>query len=324
VHSLLIYKGGKLVLEEYFTGHKYQWDAPNHYGELVNWRSSMPHVLQSVTKSITSACIGIAIDNGFIGSVRQSIFDYLPDHQDLKTDGRDKITIEHLLTMTSGLKWDEWSASLSSIDNDMIGIWFNGQEDPIRYVLERPLVNEPGTSFKYNGGNMFILGEIIKNASGMYIDEFSGKYLFEPLGTNTFNWYIRYENGEIDTASSLAIKPRDMLKIGVTFLNYGIWNGKQIISEEWIKKSSTPYKNNTDIKIPGEDLGKVGYSYNWWIKEFSNSGREINMYWANGWGGQKIVIFPEIDMVIVFTGGNYNSTVKNLKILEKYILPAIK
>jgi len=97
VHSLLIFKNNRLVLEEYFQGHKYQWDAPNHHGELVTWDRDMMHVCQSVTKSITSACIGIAIDEGFIESVHQSIFDYLPEHQHLNTDGKDKITIEHLL-----------------------------------------------------------------------------------------------------------------------------------------------------------------------------------------------------------------------------------
>ena len=103
VHSMLIFKDDKLVFEEYFQGHKYQWDAPKHHGELVIWDRTMLHDIKSDTKSITSTCIGIAIDKGFIESVHQSIFDYLPEHQQLNTDGKDKITIEHLLTMTSGL-----------------------------------------------------------------------------------------------------------------------------------------------------------------------------------------------------------------------------
>jgi len=120
VHSMLIFKDNKLVFEEYFKGHKYKWDAPNHHGELVSWDRSMEHPVMSVTKNITSTCIGIAIDKGFIQSVHQSIFDYLPEHQHLNTDGKDKITIKHLLTMTSGLEWDEWGAPLSSRDNDIV------------------------------------------------------------------------------------------------------------------------------------------------------------------------------------------------------------
>jgi CubicO group peptidase (beta-lactamase class C family) len=136
VHSMLIFKDNKLVLEEYFKGHKYKWDGANYHGDLVAWDKSMSHCVHSVTKSITSTCIGIAIDNGFIQSVNQSIFDYLPEHQQLNTDGKDKITIEHLLTMTSGLDWDEWSAPYSSEDNPIIGIWFS-DKDTITYILER-------------------------------------------------------------------------------------------------------------------------------------------------------------------------------------------
>jgi len=323
VHSMLIFKDDMLVFEEYFEGHKYQWGAPNYYGDLVTWDRSMLHVLQSVTKSITSTCIGIAVDNGFIESVDQSIFDYLPEYQHLNTDGRDKITIEHLLTMTSGLKWDEWGAPNNSVDNDSIGLWFN-DEGPISFVLERPLGNEPGTSFTYNGGGMDVLGEIIKNASGMDLDEFSGKYLFEPLGIDYFDWYNRFENGVIDAASGLKITPRDMAKIGITFLNKGVWNGEQIISEQWVKKSATAYPGNAGINLPSEDSGRVGYSYSWWTKEYSDSGKELNIFWAGGWGGQRIMVFPELNTVVVFTGGNWTSKVQTFKILEKYVLPAIE
>jgi len=134
VHSMLIFKDGKLVLDEYFKGHKYQWDTSNHHGEFITWDMDMLHCIQSDTKSITSVCIGIAIDKGFIESVDESIFDYLPEHQHLNTDGKDKTTIEHLLSMTSGLKWDEWNAPLSSTSNDTIGIWFS-DKDPITFIL---------------------------------------------------------------------------------------------------------------------------------------------------------------------------------------------
>ena len=325
VHSMLIFKDNKLVFEEYFEGHEYIWDAPKHHGELVTWNRSMEHQIMSDTKSITSTCIGIAIDNGFIESVNQSIFDYLPEHQHLKTNGKDKITIEHLLTMTSGLQWDEWGAPLSSTDNDAVGIWFAQfqDKDPITYVLERQLVDEPGTSFTYSGGSMFVLGEIIKNATKMNIDEFSGKYLFEPLGIDSFNWSIRYENGVIDTASSLIITPRDMAKIGVTFLNKGVWNGERIVSEQWVEKSTIAFADNKRINVPGTDKRNVGYSYSWWTKTFSNSGKEINMFYAGGWGGQNIFVFPELNAVVVTTGGTYTSSTQTITLLEKYIIPAL-
>jgi CubicO group peptidase (beta-lactamase class C family) len=326
VHSILIFKDNKLVLEEYFKGHKYQWDGPNYQGELVTWDMDMLHCVHSVSKSVTSACIGIAIDKGFIESVHQSIFDYLPEHRHLNTDGKDKITIEHLLTMTSGLEWIEWNAPYSSRDNPIIEIWFQEAEqnkDPFTFILEGSLIDEPGTSFRYYGGNQIVLGGVIENATKMNIDEFSGKYLFSPLGIDSFDWALQFENGVIEAAGGLEMTPRDMVKIGVTYLNHGVWNGEQIISQQWVEKSANPYRDNKGINIPGEGSGKTGYSYSWWTKQYSGPGKEINMFCALGWGGQKIVILPEVNTVVVFTGGTYTSEVKTFAILEKYIIPAL-
>ena len=319
VHSMLIFKDNKLVFEEYYQGHKWKWDGANHHGELVVWDRDMLHNIHSATKSPTSAYIGIAIDEGFIKSVHQSIFDYLPDHQHLKTDGKDKITIEHLLTMTSGLEWREWSAPYSSTENPAVGIYF-ADKDPITFILEKPLVDEPGTSFTYSTGNIIVLGEIIKNATKMNIDEFSKKYLFVPLEIDSFNWPLKFENG-VD-GNNLEITPRAMAKIGATFLSNGVWNEKQIVSEQWIKKSATPFHGNIGIDIPGEDSGRMGYSYTWWTKGYSHSGKEINMYTASGFGGQHIMVLPEVNTVVVFTGGNYVTKRPPFKILEKYVIPA--
>lgn len=323
VHSLLVYRHGRLVFEEYFTGHRYRWDGPRHHGEPVDWKGSMPHCTHSVTKSIISACIGIALDRGFITSVHQSIFDYLPEHRHLDTNGKEKITIEHLLTMTSGLEWDEWSAPLSSPKNDIVGIWFT-EKDPVTFILERPLKSGPGTRFNYSGGNMILLGEIIRHASGMNIDEFSTRYLFSPLGIDSQYWRLRFENGVFETGGGLDMTPRDMAKIGATFLNGGVWNGNRIISVHWVDKSATAFPGNHGIDIPGEDSGKKGYSYSWWIKTYTRPGGKLSMYSAGGWGGQHIIVLPELDAVIVFTGGNFVTRRPPHKILKKYIIPAFK
>jgi len=322
VHSMIIFKDDKLVFEEYFQGHRYKWDGANHHGEWINWNRSTLHDVKSVSKSITSICVGIAIDKGIIESVHQSIFDYLPNHQHLKTSDNEKISIEHLLTMTSGLKWYEWGASLSSETNDIVGIWFQ-DKDPITFILEKPLINNPGTTFNYSGGNTIILGEIIKNASNMKLDKFSEEYLFKPLEIDSSSWGPQYNNGVIEAGGGLEITPRDMAKIGVICLNNGAFNGKQIISEQWIKKCNIQYSNNTNIDIPGHTSGIHGYSYSWWLKSYKKSGEDINMYHAVGWGGQEIIILPELNTVVVFTGGNYIPNVKVIAILEEYILPAI-
>jgi len=322
VHSMLIYKDDKLVFESYFPGHRYKWDGPGHHGEWVNWNRDMLHGTKSVTKSITSICIGIAIDQGFIEGVHQSIFDYLPEHQHLKTNGKEKITIEHLLTMTSGLEWDEWGAPLNSSKNDIVGLWFHCK-DQVACILERPIKNEPGTSFTYSGGNMIVLGEILKHATNMKIDAFSRKYLFEPLGIDSSIWALRFDNGVIEAAGGLELTPRAMTKIGVTFLNKGVWNGKQIVSKQWVKKSALPFPGNQRINIPGVASGRHGYSYSWWTKTYTSSGRKISMFNAGGWGGQKIMVLPDLNTIVVFTGGKYTSNVKVFRILENYIIPAI-
>jgi CubicO group peptidase (beta-lactamase class C family) len=322
VHSMLIYKDEKLVFEDYYQGHAYQWDAPGHKGEYVSWNLDRPHCIHSDTKSFVSLCIGIAIDQGFIEDVNQSIFDYLPEYESYAVDGKEEITIEHLLTMTSGLEWEEWKISLGSIENDQIGIWFY-ENGPIHYVLQKPLVKAPGTHFNYSGGDIQLLAEILHNATGLNLAEFSSKYLFEPMGITSFDWWLIFETGEIQAAGGLKLTPRDMVKIGAMMLNKGMWNGKRILSEDWVDKCITPYPVNKNIKIPGEDIGKVGYAYTWWTKNFDYKGYSLTYVTALGWGGQKISILPELNLVIVFTGANYTSKVHNFELLERFILPAI-
>ena len=322
VHSMLIFRYGSLVCEQYFRGHKYQWDAPEYHGEMVQWDRDMLHHTMSVTKSFTSACIGIAVEQGYIDNVHESIFSYLPDHQQLKTGGKDQITIEHLLTMTSGLQWNEWGSAHGTSANDIDRIYFECSNDPLACILERSLESEPGQHFNYNGGGTIVLGEILKNAA-MDIGAFASKYLFEPLGIDTFYWY-QFENGAYAAEGSLYLTSRDMVKFGAMYLNGGRWMDKKMLSSDWVEKSMTEYNNNSRIRIPIEDSGKNGYGYTWWISEVGSGRHKTKMFRANGWGGQAIMVLPGKEMVVVFTGGNYASKSSLFEILERFILPAIK
>lgn len=321
VHSMLIYRNDKLVYEEYFPGFDYQWDAPYYRGEYVLWNRDRKHNIMSCSKSIVSACFCIAIEEGFIKDVHQSIFDYLPDHQQYKTGGKENITIEHLLTMTSGLQWNEWNAPHGTAANDIDRLYFECADDPVACVLERPLVSEPGQSFTYNGGGIITLGEILRNATGMSIVEFAAKYLFDHLGIDSTYW-AEFPNGIVEAAGGLQMTPRSMLKLGVCYLNGGKWNGKQVVTADWVARSSRDYNNNSGIRLPIEDSGKNGYGYTWWTSTVGRGRHKTHMYRANGWGGQVIMVLPELEMVVVFTGGNYTQRSKLFKILEKYILPA--
>jgi CubicO group peptidase (beta-lactamase class C family) len=332
VHSMLVYKDGKLVLEAYFPGHDYAWDAENFHGNYIDWDQEERHNIHSVGKSVTSACVGIAVEQGFIESVQRSIFDYLPEHQQFKTDGKDQITIEHLLTMTSGLEWDEWGASYADQTNDVIRLWMDC-DDPVGCILEKPLLSEPGTKFTYSGGNMVLLGAIIKNASGMDIEAFSAQYLFAPLGIEPVEWSWIGESGVVYAGGDQYLTPREMLKFGVTYLNSGVWNGEQVISEEWVQHSARPYPgpgsswfNNALRPIPPDDgaRGRRGYAYTWWTHQYNAAGKTIPAYWAGGWGGQAIRILPDHEIVVVFTGANYNSADASAKIMKEYVIPAVK
>jgi len=140
-----------------------------------------------------------------------------------------------------------------------------------------------------------------------------------------FHYYwAHFKNGVVDAAGSIRITPRDMTKIGVTFLNKGIWNGEQIISEQWVDKSATLYPGNNWMNNWDDHWGLKGYSYSWWTHTFVESGKRINTFYAAGWGGQYIMVIPELNTVVVFTGGNYTSYRPPFEILKKYIIPAFK
>jgi CubicO group peptidase (beta-lactamase class C family) len=321
VHSMLIFKDGKLVFEEYFPGHQYKWDGPNYHGIWINWNDNRKHNIMSAGKSITSAAVGIAIDEGFIGTVDQSIFDYLPEHQHFKNSEKEAITIEHLLTMTSGLEWKEWGASYSSNSNDLVRIW--DDDDQVARVLEMPLINEPGTDFTYTGGGMTVLGEIVKNATGMDIESFANEYLFAPMGIDPVEWK-RFDSGVIYAGGEQYMTPREMLKFGVTYLNDGLWNRERIINEDWVELSSVPFGDNTRISVPGSDGGRKDYGYSWWIWPTRHNGEELEAIYAGGWGGQRIIVIPDLETVVVFTGGNYTGNTKTFAITEDFILAALE
>jgi len=224
IHSVLIIRNGKLLLEEYFNGSN---------GEIL-------HDQHSVTKSFCSALVGIAIDHQFIKSVNDPIKIYLPEYHYINwehtyqsaTKGKIDITIHHLLTMSAGLEWDEWKTKYSDPNNSHNKM--DHSFDQVKYVLERPLVAEPGTMFTYNSGLAIILGKIISNSINIEFDTFATKYLFEPLGINNHEWRM-FPSGIYQTEGGLKLRPRDMAKFGLLYLNNGKWNNQQIISEKWIK-----------------------------------------------------------------------------------------
>ena len=314
VHSIVIVKNDKLVFEEYFPGHDFYYLGQNFHGDYIEFKRDTRHNTHSATKSFTSALAGIAIDKGFIQSVDDKIFDYFSDYSELLDQQKEKITIEHLLTMSSGFEWNEWDVSISQNDHDIVRM--NSSSDPVYYVLNKPVVTEPGTAYYYNGGTVDLLGQLVRRASNMNVKTFSRSYLFEPLGITNYNWQTLYPSGITCCHGDTYITPRDMAKFGYLYLKKGLWNGTRIISEEWVNAS---LQNHITPPVNWA----YGYGYLWWLKRYNTGSRLYYSYNAEGWGGQQIIVIPSENMVVIFTGANYVSNPPNDEIMSSYILPAL-
>ena len=226
VHGVVVVRSGKLVFEQYFAGHDMPWgrDAGRY-----EFDATTQHDMRSVTKSVVSLLLGIALDRKLIANLDEPVLKFFPEYAELKTPDWEKITLRHLVKMSSGQQWDEnlpWDPK-----NDE---WhLVNDADPLRYVFQKPFAFPPDTVWTYNGGSSDLLGKVIEKASGTPIDAFAREALFEPLGIT--DWQLmNYRNGKVATAAGLRLRPRDAAKIGQLMLDKGNWNGRQIVSAEWI------------------------------------------------------------------------------------------
>jgi CubicO group peptidase (beta-lactamase class C family) len=302
-HSLLLVRHNRLVVEDYFAKHG-EW-----HGEFVNalFRDRCHH-LASITKSITSALVGIAIDRGSIQSVQDSVIEYLPDHAALFGDGKDAITIEHLLTMSSGLPKPPDDGRL---------VWHDG--DVITYVLDKPLESEPGQRFVYSNGSAAVVGAVLENTAGRSVQSFAEEFLFRPLGITDYLW-TTYRDGTPETDGGLALRPRDLAKIGQTFLQQGRWRDAQVIPARWVAASTEQRRTHLSAGV-----GVMGYGYFWVQMRLPYRGTTIGSFCHFGDGGQLLMVIPELEMVVVLTGGAYGATQNRYyhRIVSEYILPAV-
>ena len=312
IHSLLIVKDDQLVFEKYFPGYDFNYEDEQLRGDYVRHDADTRHNLASVTKSFTSALVGIAIDQGKIPGVTASLFSFFPDHAVFSDPLKEKITLEDLLTMRGGFEWNEEEVPYSDPRNDLVMLF--QVSDPVGYILSKPMVNEPGTAFYYNGGCTNLLSEIIRRTTGLRLDAFAEKHLFAPLGITSFEWdFINPDF--IHASGNLYLRPRDLAKFGLLYLQGGLWEGKRLLSEEWVQASTTQ-----QVELSGSE----GYGYQWWRKTYPMGDGEVLSFYAAGWGGQYIKVFPDLNMVIVFTGGNYASPDPVDEIITDYILPSVQ
>ena len=307
IHAILLIRHNRLVLEEYFPGYAFD-------GEQWVWydRDTF-HFIASCTKSFTSALVGMAFDRGHIPSPDTLMKDLFPEFENIDwSNGKDRITLWHLLTMTAGLDWDEWAVSYFEPDNpvnQMRNYWY-----PMLFVVNRPMAHEPGTAWAYNSGLSILLGGIIKNTTGWSADDFAERFLFATLGIHDYQWLTLGDHHTIDTGGGLLLKPRDMARLGQLYLDRGTWKGLRVISETWVEES-TKWQ---------ADRSSGGYGFQWWVERHPWKGTVIESFSAQGLGGQYIFVFRDLDLVVVFTGGNqYTGAEPGPTLIHRFILPAV-
>ena len=264
LNSLLISHQGQLVVEDYFNG----------------WQGSRPANMKSASKSVISALIGIAIDEGYIESVTVPIVEYFPNHLSLQSSPEKlNITVEDLLTMQSGLK---------TTSNRNYGKWVLS-DNWVEFALNQPLVAEPGEAMLYSTGSSHLLSAILTKAAGIDSKSFAQQYLASPLGFSMSYW-SQDPQGIYFGGNNLEMTARQMLAFGELYLNGGQAEGRQIIPRQWIESSYQPHAESP------RGQGRY-YGYGWWLRDLA--GLQVPVAW--GYGGQLIFVIKELDLVVVAT-----------------------
>lgn len=290
LHSLLIVRNGKLVLDEYFYGHD---------------REAV-HRLASVTKSVSSLLIGIAVGQGEIAGVDEGIKTFFPEYEAGMAAGWDDIRLAHILTMSANVGWDQ---------EDLTG--FYKSEDRFGTIFNQPIAGAPGEKFEYVSPNVDLLAGVIKHATGLHADEYADKHLFKPLEFGPYDWEYGKWEGYPLMDGSLHLRPRDMAKLGQLLLDHGLWDGEPVVPADWIDASTAAHID------AGE---REEYGYLWWRGSQSLGEKVVQGIFANGWGSQFIFVLPGYDLVVVTTGGNHDNGkhFAPLKMFPDYILQALE
>ena len=308
LHSTLVFHRGEILAEAYFPGKDQRWGEP--LGERDHGPNTL-HDLRSVTKSIVGLLYGIALAEGKVPPVDARLIAQFPEYTDLSVDPRrGAIRIGDALSMRMGTEWNE---DLPYTDPRNSEIAMELSKDRYRFVLDRAMVAVPGQQWTYNGGAVAIIAKLISDGVGKPIDDYAKEKLFDPLDITYFEW-VRGADDVPSAASGLRLRARDLAKIGQLLAQKGIYDGNQVVPEDWLTSSFTPRAS----------LGGIRYGYLWWLANWGDPPA-----WVAGFGngGQRLTVQPEIDLVIVVFAGNYNEPEAwrlPVRIIENFVIPAVK
>lgn len=300
IHAVLVEHDGRLVYERYFSGPDERWGRDIG---TVNFDRDTLHDLRSITKSVTSALLGIALGGKHREALDRPIISYFPDLQSQLGTGVQGITLKHVLTMTSGLDWNEMTVPYTSADNDEIRLYYTTR--PVAMVLGRPVRGPVGEKWYYNGGLAQVVAGLIRRETGLRLDTFAQRELFEPLGIEKFEWLGSPKwsrETSPSAASGLRLRARDLAKFGSIFLRQGTWNGRQVVPADWVELSTQTHVD----KIPwGRRTGSYGYGFMWYSGVTLNHPK-YRLVRAAGNGNQRIFILPQLRLAITILAGSYN------------------
>jgi CubicO group peptidase (beta-lactamase class C family) len=284
MHSIQIVRHGRMALDACF----------------YPFREGLRHDVASVTKSVSSTLVGLAVDHGHLGDVKQSVLSFFPSFQTAGLDAsKQAVTLEHLLTMQAG-----WDCGFEPKEARLFEM--HRSADWIKFMLDLPMVSAPGTRFAYCSGNCHVLSAVLTRVTGTNALAFARQHLFGPLGIHDVAWPADSQ-GHNHGWGDLQLLPRDMAKLGQLFLQRGRWGDRQVVSDAWIRSATRPHVERT--------TNKDRYGYFWWVKGSDYPG----MFEAVGRGGQRINVWPAQDLVLVFTGGGFEPGD-----LAKFILKLLK
>ncbi|WP_421995888.1 serine hydrolase domain-containing protein [Reyranella sp.] len=312
LHALLISQRGQVLLEHYEPGE--DQDRSRGWLGTVSFGPDVAHDLRSVTKSVVGLLYGIALAEGKVPPPEAGLYAQFPEYAELATQpGRDRITVGHVLSMTMGLQWDELSIPYGRAGNSEDAM--DAAPDRFRYILSLPIVADPGSQWIYCGGATALLGHLIERGTGETLLAYARRVLFEPMGFGTTAWATSAK-GEPFAASGLRLLPRDMLKIGELVLAGGAWQGRPLVPADWVTRLATPV-----VRI---DAARE-YGFQWYIGEVAAAGQSRRHRWIGGigWGGQRLYVLPDLELVVGINCGNYRKTGRQQSDVTGAILVAV-